>query len=107
MFRGIFAGDISKLSVKSCLPMDVLKIEKEYKSLMRGVIRRKEKGTTTILYLRNFNMFQHQICQDLFTKLYHFIKSPLSTPNSFNDKNITIQLMTTTLELTNLYRLKE
>ncbi|XP_076097297.1 protoporphyrinogen oxidase-like [Mytilus galloprovincialis] len=53
VFRGIFAGDISKLSVKSCLPMDVLKVEKEYKSLMRGVIRRKDKDDDNEVYAMN------------------------------------------------------
>jgi len=36
--RGIFAGDVSKLSVKSCLP-DLYDMEQTYGSLMRAMFK--------------------------------------------------------------------
>ena len=38
VMRGIFAGDISKLSVKSCLP-DLYEMEQTYGSMMRSMFK--------------------------------------------------------------------
>ena len=42
MCRGIFAGDIKKLSVKSCLPM-VYNLEENSGSIVKGVLFGKSK----------------------------------------------------------------
>lgn len=51
MFRGIFAGDIAKLSIKSCLP-EIYKLEREYGSVARGMMTGKKEGT-------NFNILKY------------------------------------------------
>ena len=38
VMRGIFAGDISKLSVKSCLP-DLYEMEQTYGSMVRSMFK--------------------------------------------------------------------
>lgn len=42
MCRGIFAGDIKKLSVKSCLPQ-VYNLEKESGSVVKGMLMTKSE----------------------------------------------------------------
>ena len=42
MCRGIFAGDIKKLSIKSCLPM-VYNLEETSGSLVKGLLLSKSK----------------------------------------------------------------
>jgi protoporphyrinogen oxidase len=42
MCRGIFAGDIKKLSVKSCLPM-LYKLEENSGSIVKGLLFGKSK----------------------------------------------------------------
>ncbi len=42
MCRGIFAGDIKKLSIKSCLPM-VYNLEENSGSIVKGLLFSKSK----------------------------------------------------------------
>lgn len=42
MVSGIFAGDISKLSLKSCFPV-IYELEKNYGGLFKGLIKKKNK----------------------------------------------------------------
>jgi oxygen-dependent protoporphyrinogen oxidase len=42
MVSGIFAGDISKLSLKSCFPV-IYELEKKYGGLFKGLIKKKNK----------------------------------------------------------------
>lgn len=47
MCRGIFAGDIRKLSLKSCLPM-LYNLEKDSGSIVKGMLFAKREWELTI-----------------------------------------------------------
>ena len=53
MCRGIFAGDIKKLSMKSCLPQ-VYNLEKESGSVVKGMLMTKSENFK-IEFLSNFS----------------------------------------------------
>jgi hypothetical protein len=60
VMRGIFAGDVSKLSVKSCLP-DLYEMEQTYGSLVRAILVKAVGPDITSKY-PSHNWIENIIC---------------------------------------------